>query len=164
MILSGPTIRVVEVQRSGAWQVIKELPNREGAVSPDGRRLATLDEDTRRLTVTDLESGQDISRIVVEGRAGLGLFWSPKGTYLVAHTLFGFAVLGCHSLASVFSLDAGDHIVVEDLSVSADESRLAGTDRGGSTTVWDIKAKRRWSCSGRKLALPPSVSRPTASS
>jgi uncharacterized protein YecT (DUF1311 family)/Tol biopolymer transport system component len=142
VILRERTVRVVELERSGAWRILNEVPNPGGSLSPDGRRLATLAEDTRRLTVTDLESGQVINR-VVDGPTGVGLFWSPKGSYLVAHALTGFVMLDARSLASVFSLDANNEIIVEDLSVSADETRLAGTDRNGSTSLWDIKAREK---------------------
>jgi WD40 repeat protein len=141
VILRGGTVHVVELERSGAWRTLGEAPNPGGSLSPDARRLATLADDTRRLTITDLESGQVTSR-VLDGPTDGGLFWSPKGGYLVAHALFGFVVVDARTLASTFSLEANE-IIVEDLSVSPDETRLAGTDRGGSTSLWDIKAREK---------------------
>jgi WD40 repeat protein len=88
------------------------------------------------------DSGQAVSR-AVPVTPDSRLFWSPKGTYLVAHSLTGFLVLDAGTLASVLSADGGNEIIVEDMSVSPDDTRLAGTDRGGSTSLWDIPTKRK---------------------
>src|SRR5262249_6347566 len=141
-IVNEGTIRLVELQQAGSWKTLNQLRTQRGELSPDGSKVATLDEDTRRLTVTDLESGQTARR-TLSGPTRGGLFWSPQGNYLVAHDLFGFVVVDARSLATVFTIDAGNEIIVEDLSVSADDTRLAGSDRQGSTTVWDIRRKEK---------------------
>jgi WD40 repeat protein/uncharacterized protein YecT (DUF1311 family) len=141
VIVNDSVIRLVELEQSGTWRVLNEVPNPGGPLSPDGQAVAVMDADTRELTVTDLETGRSISR-EVEGPVGLGLFWSPKGRFLVGHELVGFAVIDTRSLATVFSIDTGNQIIVEDLSISPDETQLVGTQRPGSTILWDIRTKQ----------------------
>lgn len=117
-------------------------PTQGGALSPDGRKLATLAEDARRLTVTDLESGRVMSR-VVDGPIGSGLFWSPRGSYLLAHALVGFILLDARSLATVFSLDAGNEIIVEDLKNHEIQLLLERGDRGELDLRADSRGPRR---------------------
>lgn len=103
-------------------------------LSPDSRRLATLDEDTGRVAVTDLDSGFQLSRLILAPKGIWGLAWSPGGTMLGASSLFGFAALESKRLETRALVQSDDAVVVEDLAF-ASEDALATTDRGGTATL-----------------------------
>jgi WD40 repeat protein/uncharacterized protein YecT (DUF1311 family) len=139
VIVDAERIRAVVLEAAGRWRTIAEIPNAGGVLSPDGRLVATLKEAHRQLVVTDLDTGRSATR-AWDGPVDRGLFWSPRGRYVVGHALTGFIVTDARTLATVFSKDEGNAIIVEDLSVSPDETVLAGTQRGGATVLWHISS------------------------
>lgn len=145
VIVRGETVQLAELDRSGTWLNLREVALRSssvGALSPDGHKMASLASDDARLTVTDLDSGRVMSRLL-DVPSESELLWSSKGRYVVAHSLFGFSVIDARSLENVFSIGSGEQILVEDLSISPDEKRLAGTNRNGYTTLWEIETKEQ---------------------
>ena len=85
--------------------------------------------------------------------AGLNkLSWSPKGSYIVAASLFGLVVVDTRSLKNLLAVDSGNEITVEDVSFSANEKLLASTDRNGTTSLWDLE-KGKITAKRRLLAL-----------
>lgn len=109
-------------------------------LSPDSSRIAMLVEDGAgaRVTVADLDSGQASTRSLQKPGGLSKLSWSPKGTYIAAASLFGLHVIDARTLKTVFKIDTGNEITVEDISFSTDEKLLASTDRSGVTTLWSV--------------------------
>ena len=145
---------MIELDAAGHVRVVRELtppgyaPNpyapEQTPVSPDGWRLASLDErDERatRVTVTDLRTAATASR-VVPTTATSGLVWSPGGARIAAHSMFGFSVLDSRSLRPGFTRER-DESLLEDVSLGPNETLLASTDRNGVTSLWDLSAKAR---------------------
>ncbi|WP_395714191.1 toll/interleukin-1 receptor domain-containing protein [Reyranella sp.] len=136
--------RLVALQPDGSERVLQgialpDLSEASWAVSPDGRRLAVATEGggKGRLALIDLASGKVQTQTGAFSTAGVA--WSPKGTWLVSKWLMGFAVLDTRERTRPFLHDTGDEISVEDVAFSTDETLLATTDRGGLTTLWDVK-------------------------
>jgi WD40 repeat protein len=155
VLLRERDVQVIELDATGHVRVVRELrppgyaldPYGTGqtTLSPDAGRLASLDkgvdERAARMTVTDLRTAATVSR-VVSTTATSGLVWSPGGARIAAHNLFGFSVFDSRSLRPGFTHD-GDETSVEDVSFSPNETQLAITDRGGATSLWDLRGKTR---------------------
>lgn len=151
VVLYDKHLEIGALDNSGSWRALKKLTPRDFSrstqadedltheLSPDGRKIATLvtGNNVSRLTLTDLESGESASRALPSPMPNK-LVWSPKGSYIVAASLFGFHVVEARSLKSVFHRDTGNRITVEDVAFSPNEKLLATTDRGGNIILWDI--------------------------
>jgi len=144
LVVHEGTARLVALLPDGSERVLPgialpDLSEASWAVSPDGRRLAVATEGggKGRLALVDLASGKVQTQTGAFSTAGVA--WSPKGTWAVSHWLMGFAVLDTRDRTRPFLHDTGDEISVEDVAFSADETLLATTDRGGLTTLWDVR-------------------------
>jgi WD40 repeat protein/serine/threonine protein kinase len=124
-------------------QELLSVEGHMGALSNDGRRLATM-RNGLKLAVLDASSGRELRTIVMHGHIVTShccVALSPNGRQVATTIARGACVWDTHTGRELFAL-RGHKGEVRSVTYSPDGERLASGSFDGTTRVWDATTGR----------------------